>query len=170
MKPAGSAQSRLRVTQQALIGVVPGTEPIGIGVKLRECRIDFAESDHERAILDVGACVAGRLQLSGAQDPLLEGSQFIDLNRGAVGGIPAYDGRLRRLSAAETGALYSGLCRLLRARLALPLQHLARRKSEFAAERARELAGGSKTGRQRDFEDGQRGLAQQLAGALQSQG
>jgi hypothetical protein len=57
-EPAGAAEGRLGMAQEALVGVVPCAEPVRVGVELRKERIEFALADYRRAHRDVGAGVA----------------------------------------------------------------------------------------------------------------
>src|ERR1700724_2288994 len=40
---ARAAQGRLGMAQQALLGIVPGTQAVGVGMELRKDRIELAE-------------------------------------------------------------------------------------------------------------------------------
>jgi hypothetical protein len=84
----------LRVANKALIGIVPRSQAIGIGVELRKHGIKFAHSRNRRSIRHIGALIAGGLQLSGADNSFFKRSQFILIHRGSVGGIAADERRV----------------------------------------------------------------------------
>src|SRR5262249_25525585 len=77
---ARAAQGRLGMAQQALVGIVPGTEAIGVGVELREYRIELAEPGDGRTLRYIRASVARRLQLAGANDSFVEGRKLVGRN------------------------------------------------------------------------------------------
>jgi hypothetical protein len=54
----GSAKRRLSVARETLVGVVPRSQAIGIGVKLRKHGIELAQSRDRRTIGNIGAVVA----------------------------------------------------------------------------------------------------------------
>src|SRR5262245_45784669 len=60
-----------------LLKSVAAAEPVRVRVKLREDRIEFAETDDRRAIHYLGAVIAGRFQLPGAIDALHEGDELV---------------------------------------------------------------------------------------------
>src|SRR5882757_6700611 len=70
------------------------TQAVGVGMKLREHRVEFAQSDHRRTIGNVGAVVAGRLKLAGSLNSFQERRQFVSIDGGASGGVLADYGRM----------------------------------------------------------------------------
>src|SRR5262249_30713329 len=76
-EPARTTQCRLGVTQKALLGVVPGSKAVGIGVELWKGRIEFAHAHNQASVREIGACIAGRLQLPRSEDALGEGNLFV---------------------------------------------------------------------------------------------
>src|SRR5262249_5446929 len=91
-KAARTAERRLEVASEALIGVVTSAQAVGVGMELWKDRIEFADPDRWRAISKVRTGVAGRLQLPGTSDPRVEGAQFIGVDR-CAGGRVGTDGR-----------------------------------------------------------------------------
>jgi hypothetical protein len=92
---ARATQGRLRMTQQALLGVVAGSETIGIGVELGKQGIELAVAGHRRAVHHVRAGVAGRFQLPGAIYAFVEGGKLVRVNRGTGRRVRADDRRTR---------------------------------------------------------------------------
>jgi len=82
---SGTAKDWVTVTNEALIGVVPSAQPVGIGANLREDGIQF--TGNRRTVGYVRTVIASGLQLTRAQNALFEGSPLIIVNRGAGRGI-----------------------------------------------------------------------------------
>src|SRR5215831_8751174 len=93
-EPTRSTQRRLSMAGEALIGVVAGAQSIGIGVQLREGRIELAEARDRRALRHIGTNVTGGLQLPGAQHAFQERSQLIGIDRCSRRRILADDRRM----------------------------------------------------------------------------
>src|SRR5512133_1828097 len=78
-----ASQGRLRVTGKTLVGVVAGAKSVGVGMELGENRVEFALIGDGRAVGDVGAIVAGGLELAGAQNAFGERCQLVVVDSGA---------------------------------------------------------------------------------------
>jgi hypothetical protein len=96
-EPARAAERRLGMAQEALVGIVARAQTVGIGVELREYRIELPQPCDRRAVRYVCACIARRFQLAGAIDSFVEGRQFVGLNGGAGRRVWADDRRMRDL-------------------------------------------------------------------------
>jgi hypothetical protein len=77
------------VTRETLVGIVARAQAVGIGMELGKYRIEFAQSRDRRAVGDVGAFVAGGLELAGAHDSFQEGCKLVVVDGGTRGGIRA---------------------------------------------------------------------------------
>src|SRR5262249_36675549 len=49
-KAARSTQRRLGMASEALIGIVPRAQPVGIGVELRKCRVELTQAGDRCAL------------------------------------------------------------------------------------------------------------------------
>ena len=88
-KAARSAEHRLCMAGKALIGIVPRSQAVGVGMELGKHRIEFSQSCNGRAIGHIGAVVASGLQLSSAQDAFEKGCEFIVVDGGVGGWVGA---------------------------------------------------------------------------------
>ena len=88
--------------QQALVAIVSGTQAVGVGVELREDRIELAKSGDGRTLRHIRAGIAGRFQLAGATDAFIEQGQLIGSNGGAGRRVWA-DDRDAGLGSPDTG-------------------------------------------------------------------
>ena len=80
------------MAQQALVAIVPGAQAIEVGMELGKDRIEFAEPGDRRTWRHIRARIAGRLQLAGSIDTLVERGQFIG-GYGCPGGRVGTDDR-----------------------------------------------------------------------------
>src|SRR5215470_3449628 len=96
------------MAQEALVGVVPRTQAIGVGMELREYRIELAQAHDGRTRRHNRAGVARRFQLAGATDSLVKQRQFVRRN-GSTGGRIWTDNRRARDRDAPELKLASGV-------------------------------------------------------------
>jgi hypothetical protein len=87
------------MAQQALVGIVPGTQAIGVGMELREYRIELAQAHDGRTRRHIRAGVAGRFQLAGAIDAFVKQRQLVGRYGGAGRRVRADNRRMRDLDA-----------------------------------------------------------------------
>src|SRR5215468_7886970 len=80
-EPSRSTQDGVSMTDEALIGVMPRAQSVGIGASLGKHRIQFA--GNRRTIRYIGAFVASGFQLAGAQNPFFERCALVVVNRRA---------------------------------------------------------------------------------------
>src|SRR5215813_8598261 len=82
----------MSMTDEALIGVMPRAQSVGICSNLGKHRIQFA--GNRRTIRYVAAVVASGLQLAGAQNPLFERCALVIVNRRACRRVRTYQRRM----------------------------------------------------------------------------
>src|SRR5580692_2214459 len=87
------------MANKALIGIVPCTQTIGIGVRLREHGIEFAHSRDRRSIRHVGALITRGLELPGANNSFFKRCQLVLIYCGSIGGVTADQWRVRNGNA-----------------------------------------------------------------------
>src|SRR5258707_14954797 len=106
------------MANKALVGIVARAQAVGIGMELREYRIELAQADNRRAIRHICARIACRFQLAGAIDTFVEGRELIGRNGGAGGWVRADDRRmwnrntpiLKVAGGILQAASHSGIC------------------------------------------------------------
>src|SRR5438309_1860324 len=74
---------------------MPRAQTIGVRVELRKHGIQFADASHGRSVGKLGAVITGRFQLARAKNALLEGGQFVLVDRGARSWIGTDHRRMR---------------------------------------------------------------------------
>jgi hypothetical protein len=99
-KSAGTAEGRLGVAQEALVGVVTRAEAVGVGMELRKYGIELAHSRDRRAVRHVGAGIAGRFQLPRAFDAFEKRRLLIGIDGSAGRRMRADQRRMWNLDAA----------------------------------------------------------------------
>ena len=98
---AGAAECRLRVACETLIGIVPRAQSVRIGRELRKQRIKLAAIGDRRSVRHRGAIIAGRLELSCAQDTFTKRRKLVGADGRAGRWMWADHRGLRNLDAAK---------------------------------------------------------------------